>query len=335
MGGAGLRLPRGGRDARRAGALAGGHPEPRRALRARAAGDLGDPPLLVGRGRTGAPRRGGAATSGSAPRSSSPSVGASGAGSGERAPARRGQRALARRRERAAFRGASERLFAGGSQAQHRGASERQFTRAAASPGSAARASVASPAAARGGSRRQRPALARAARRRPPVPAPTAGPERRSDADGPRLPGDRPARPPPLRPSPGGSDGDGGELALRGHHRHLPAAAAGLRGAAGRRHPYRVTVSLSAPLISMLTDDLLKERYAAHLDDLIELAGKELERTRPEPHYHRLAQLYLRPVPVAAPHVALPRRRPRARLPAAPGRGVHRGHHPSAPPGRI
>ena len=56
--------------------------------------------------------------------------------------------------------------------------------------------------------------------------------------------------------------------------------------------PFRVTISLSAPLITMLTDDLLKERYAAHLDDLIALAGKELERTRPEPHYHRLAQMY-------------------------------------------
>ena len=56
--------------------------------------------------------------------------------------------------------------------------------------------------------------------------------------------------------------------------------------------PYRVTVSLSAPLISMLTDDLLKERYAAHLDDLIRLADRELERTRPEPQYHRLAQMY-------------------------------------------
>ena len=56
--------------------------------------------------------------------------------------------------------------------------------------------------------------------------------------------------------------------------------------------PFRVTVSLSAPLIAMLTDDLLKERYAAHLDDLIVLAGKELERTRPEPQYHRLARMY-------------------------------------------
>jgi len=56
--------------------------------------------------------------------------------------------------------------------------------------------------------------------------------------------------------------------------------------------PYRCTVSLSAPLIAMLTDDLLKERYARHLDRLIELAGRELERTSPEPHYHRLAQMY-------------------------------------------
>ncbi len=57
--------------------------------------------------------------------------------------------------------------------------------------------------------------------------------------------------------------------------------------------PYRVTVSLSAPLITMLTDDLLKQRYSEHLDDLIALAGKELERTKPEPQYHRLAQMYM------------------------------------------
>ena len=56
--------------------------------------------------------------------------------------------------------------------------------------------------------------------------------------------------------------------------------------------PFRCTVSLSAPLISMMTDDLLKTRAAAHIDKLIELAEKELDRTRPEPHYHRLAQMY-------------------------------------------
>jgi len=56
--------------------------------------------------------------------------------------------------------------------------------------------------------------------------------------------------------------------------------------------PFRCTVSLSAPLISMMTDDLLKARSAAHMDKLIELADKELDRTRPEPQYHRLAQMY-------------------------------------------
>jgi 1,4-alpha-glucan branching enzyme len=56
--------------------------------------------------------------------------------------------------------------------------------------------------------------------------------------------------------------------------------------------PFRCTVSLSAPLIAMLTDELLTQRYAAHLDQLLELADKEIERTRPEPHYHRLARMY-------------------------------------------
>jgi len=55
---------------------------------------------------------------------------------------------------------------------------------------------------------------------------------------------------------------------------------------------FRCTISLSPPLITMLTDDLLKERYADHLDDLILLAEKEMERTRPEPQYHRLAEMY-------------------------------------------
>jgi 1,4-alpha-glucan branching enzyme len=55
---------------------------------------------------------------------------------------------------------------------------------------------------------------------------------------------------------------------------------------------FRCTVSISAPLISMLTDDLLNRRAAAHLDDLIRLAEKELDRTKNEPAYHRLAVMY-------------------------------------------
>src|SRR5690349_16884263 len=63
-------------------------------------------------------------------------------------------------------------------------------------------------------------------------------------------------------------------------------------GLASDHIPYRCTISLSPPLISMLTDDLLKTRYAEHLDDLIVLSEKEIERTASEPHYQRLAQMY-------------------------------------------
>jgi 1,4-alpha-glucan branching enzyme len=56
--------------------------------------------------------------------------------------------------------------------------------------------------------------------------------------------------------------------------------------------PSHCTLSLSAPLISMLTDDLLKERAAKHLDELIVLSEKELERTQPEPYYQRVARMY-------------------------------------------
>jgi 1,4-alpha-glucan branching enzyme len=56
--------------------------------------------------------------------------------------------------------------------------------------------------------------------------------------------------------------------------------------------PFRCTISLSAPLITMLTDDLLKLRAAEHMDSLIELGEKEIERTRTEPHYQRLAYMY-------------------------------------------
>lgn len=43
---------------------------------------------------------------------------------------------------------------------------------------------------------------------------------------------------------------------------------------------FRITVSLSPPLISMMSDSLLKQRYLNHLVKLIELAGKEQERTK-------------------------------------------------------
>ncbi len=55
--------------------------------------------------------------------------------------------------------------------------------------------------------------------------------------------------------------------------------------------PFRVTLSVSPPLASMLTDGLLQERYVRHLDKLIELAEKEVHRTSGTP-FHDTALMY-------------------------------------------
>ncbi|OPX86608.1 MAG: 1,4-alpha-glucan branching enzyme [Pelotomaculum sp. PtaB.Bin104] len=54
---------------------------------------------------------------------------------------------------------------------------------------------------------------------------------------------------------------------------------------------FRMTITLSPPLISMFTDPLLQERYVLHLDKLIELAGKEEGRTYGSP-FHETALMY-------------------------------------------
>lgn len=55
---------------------------------------------------------------------------------------------------------------------------------------------------------------------------------------------------------------------------------------------FRVSIPMSPPLVSMLSDELLQERYLKHLDKLIELAEKEIERTRREPEFNRLSRMY-------------------------------------------
>ena len=54
----------------------------------------------------------------------------------------------------------------------------------------------------------------------------------------------------------------------------------------------RLTLSLSPTLCSMLLDPLLSERYARHLDSLIELAEKEVHRTHWDRPYRDLAWMY-------------------------------------------
>ncbi len=58
------------------------------------------------------------------------------------------------------------------------------------------------------------------------------------------------------------------------------------------RIPYRISMTMSPPLVSMLRDDLLMERYARRLENLLELADREVKRTRNDPTFHGLAQYY-------------------------------------------
>lgn len=58
----------------------------------------------------------------------------------------------------------------------------------------------------------------------------------------------------------------------------------------GMRAP--VSISLSPTLCAMLMDPLLQSRYRRHLDDLIDLARKETQRTLWEKPLHALAQFY-------------------------------------------
>ena len=55
---------------------------------------------------------------------------------------------------------------------------------------------------------------------------------------------------------------------------------------------FRITMSLTPPLVSMLKDPLLQDRYVRHLDRLIELSSKEIERTGYQSHFHGLALMY-------------------------------------------
>ncbi|HID98286.1 MAG TPA: DUF1957 domain-containing protein [Thermodesulfobacteriaceae bacterium] len=55
---------------------------------------------------------------------------------------------------------------------------------------------------------------------------------------------------------------------------------------------FRLTMSITPTLASMLTDPFLQDRYLRRLDNLIELGGKEVRRTRTQPALHDLAAWY-------------------------------------------
>src|ERR1051325_8330321 len=52
---------------------------------------------------------------------------------------------------------------------------------------------------------------------------------------------------------------------------------------------FRLNLSLTPTLASMLLDPLLQSRYLRKLDKTIELAEKEVARTAPLPEFHPLA----------------------------------------------
>ena len=61
---------------------------------------------------------------------------------------------------------------------------------------------------------------------------------------------------------------------------------------ANDRVAFRLTMSFSPTLLAMLSDTLLQDRYLRHLDRLIELTDKEIQRTRWQPPFQRLALFY-------------------------------------------
>lgn len=55
---------------------------------------------------------------------------------------------------------------------------------------------------------------------------------------------------------------------------------------------YKLTISLSPTLMAMLMDQHLQEKYVKHLEKLIELSEKEIDRTRWEAQFNALANMY-------------------------------------------
>lgn len=55
---------------------------------------------------------------------------------------------------------------------------------------------------------------------------------------------------------------------------------------------FRITMSLTPPLIAMLTDPLLQDRYLVYIGKLIELSEKEVFRTKNDPDFAPLANYY-------------------------------------------
>lgn len=56
---------------------------------------------------------------------------------------------------------------------------------------------------------------------------------------------------------------------------------------------FKITMSMTPPLVSMLRDPLLQERYNEHLAKLEELVAMEAEHNVHNGHMHYLAEYYI------------------------------------------
>jgi 1,4-alpha-glucan branching enzyme len=66
-----------------------------------------------------------------------------------------------------------------------------------------------------------------------------------------------------------------------------------LEGLAQDGVPFKLTLSLTPPLVSMLRDELLQDRYDLHLSQLLELAHKEVDYNSSHSHLRYLAEHYV------------------------------------------
>ena len=62
-----------------------------------------------------------------------------------------------------------------------------------------------------------------------------------------------------------------------------------LKGLTDDSVPFFLTFNLSPSLCSMLDDNLLKDRFVGYLDRMIELANREVDRTRFDQQFNNLA----------------------------------------------
>jgi len=65
-----------------------------------------------------------------------------------------------------------------------------------------------------------------------------------------------------------------------------------LEGLVRDRVEFCITMNLSPTLCNMFADELLRNRYVIHLNKMVELCEKEIDRNRFNPEFHRLALMY-------------------------------------------